>query len=103
MPSRAAARSISVMRFDVLSIGKDHNVKNHITQDETSHFPQAHGGHTKSRMDENETFRLNLLRIMAEKGFDAANLSRAAKLNPGAVKDIEERRAARLSNVKFLI
>lgn len=44
-------------------------------------------------MDENEAFRVNLLRIMAEKGFDAANLSRAAKLNPRAVKDIEERRA----------
>lgn len=44
-------------------------------------------------MDENEVFRLNLLRIMADKGFDAANLSRAAKLNPRAVKDIEERRA----------
>lgn len=44
-------------------------------------------------MNESETFRGNLLRVMVEKGFDPANLSRAAGLNPRAVKDIEERRA----------
>jgi transcriptional regulator with XRE-family HTH domain len=44
-------------------------------------------------MDENEIFRANLLRVMGEKGVDAANLSRAAGLNARAVKDIEERRA----------
>jgi transcriptional regulator with XRE-family HTH domain len=44
-------------------------------------------------MDESEVFRANLLHYMAERGFDAARLSRAAKLNPRAVKDIEERRA----------
>jgi transcriptional regulator with XRE-family HTH domain len=72
---------------------RDGNVKNHIAQGETSHFPQGNPAPTPYGMDENEVFRLNLLRIMAEKGFDAANLSRAAKLNARAVKDIEERRA----------
>ncbi len=43
-------------------------------------------------MDESTTFRENLLRLMAEKGFKAAELSKRAKLNPRAVKDIEENR-----------
>lgn len=45
-------------------------------------------------MDESEIFRDNLLRLMAERGFKAAELSKRAKLNPRAVKDIEERRVA---------
>lgn len=44
------------------------------------------------RMNESETFRENLLRIMAEKGLKAADVSRRAKLNARAVKDIEENR-----------
>lgn len=44
-------------------------------------------------MDENDVFRANLLRMMAEKGLRAAELSRKAGLNPRAVKDIEERQA----------
>lgn len=68
-------------------------MKNHITQEETSHFPYRVLGTTTPPMNESEVFRANLLRIMAEKGMDAASLSRAAKLNPRAVKDIEERRA----------
>lgn len=43
-------------------------------------------------MDESEIFRDNLLRLMLEKGFKAAELSKRANLNPRAVKDIEERR-----------
>jgi transcriptional regulator with XRE-family HTH domain len=53
----------------------------------------THGCQRGMGVDESEVFRENLLRIMAEKGFDAATLSRAAKLNPRAVKDIEERRS----------
>jgi len=45
-------------------------------------------------MDESEIFRLNLLRLMAEKGLKAAELSKRAKLNARMVKDIEERRVA---------
>ena len=45
------------------------------------------------RMDENEVFRANLLRVMQEKGVRAAELSKRAGLNPRAVKDIEERQA----------
>lgn len=44
------------------------------------------------RMNESETFRENLLRLMAEKGMKAAELSKRAKLNARAVKDIEENR-----------
>ncbi|MDE3078971.1 MAG: helix-turn-helix transcriptional regulator [Paracoccaceae bacterium] len=43
--------------------------------------------------DPSERFRRNLFRLMREKGMSAAALSRAAGLNPRAVKDIEERRA----------
>lgn len=43
--------------------------------------------------DPSDRFRRNLLRLMREKGMSAAALSRAAGLNPRAVKDIEERRA----------
>ena len=44
-------------------------------------------------MDENETFRENLLRAMVDQGLKAAELSKRAGLNPRAVKDIEERQA----------
>lgn len=44
-------------------------------------------------MNESETFRDNLLRMMAAKGLRAAELSKRAGLNPRAVKDIEERQA----------
>lgn len=43
-------------------------------------------------MNESETFRENLLRIMAERGLKEAELSRKANLNPRAVTDIRERR-----------
>jgi hypothetical protein len=91
--STKAARSISAMSDDVLSMSKDVNVKYHIVQEETSHFHIGQAYRKPSAMDESEVFRENLLRIMAEKGLDAANLSRAASLNPRAVKDIQERRA----------
>ena len=91
--SAKAALSMSEMSDDVVSMIEDDNVKNHIVQGEISHFPDMGMGRRTLRMDENETFRTNLLRIMAEKQMDAANLSRAAKLNARAVKDIEERRA----------
>lgn len=45
-------------------------------------------------MNESEVFRANLLRLMAERGFKAAELSRRAGLNPRMVKDIEEERVA---------
>ena len=45
-------------------------------------------------MNESDTFRANLLRLMAEKGFRAAELSKRAGLNARAVKDIEEGRVA---------
>lgn len=45
-------------------------------------------------MDETETFRENLLRMMAEKGLTEAGLSRQAGLNARAVTDIRERRVA---------
>lgn len=45
-------------------------------------------------MNASETFRFNLLRLMAEKGFKAAELSKKANLNARAVKDIEEGRVA---------
>ncbi len=45
-------------------------------------------------MDENEKFRENLLRLVAEKGFTEAKLSKAAKLNARAVTDIRENRSA---------
>jgi transcriptional regulator with XRE-family HTH domain len=61
-------------------------------QGETSHFPALIYGDKRLSMDESETFRANLLRLMAEKGFKAAELSKRAKLNPRAVKDIEEHR-----------
>ena len=64
----------------------------HTMQGETSHFPALIYGDKRLYMDESETFRANLLRLMAEKGFKAAELSKRAKLNPRAVKDIEEHR-----------
>lgn len=45
-------------------------------------------------MDENEIFRTNLLRLMAERGMKEAELSKAAGLNPRAVTDIRENRSA---------
>ena len=43
-------------------------------------------------MTESEKFRESLLRLMVERGFSAAELSRRAHLNLRAVKDIEERK-----------
>jgi transcriptional regulator with XRE-family HTH domain len=68
------------------------NVIFHTRQAETSHFPTGRGGGKPLHMDESEVFRANLLSLMAEKGFRAAELSKRAKLNPRAVKDIEENR-----------
>jgi transcriptional regulator with XRE-family HTH domain len=73
---------------------QNHNVIFHTTQGETSHFQPAAVTAKPDYMDASETFRSNLLRLMAEKGFKAAELSKRAKLNARAVKDIEERRVA---------
>lgn len=64
----------------------------HTEQAETSHSPDAIGQGKYLTMDESEVFRGNLLRLMAEKGLKAAELSRNAGLNPRMVKDIEEGR-----------
>jgi len=64
----------------------------HTRQDETSHSPQSRRTGKDARMNQDESFRTNLLRLMAEKGMNAAELSRRAGLNARAVKDIEERR-----------
>jgi transcriptional regulator with XRE-family HTH domain len=71
----------------------DRNVIFHTMQREISHSPNGIYQATPSRMDENEAFRENLLRLMAARGYSAAELSRKASLNARAVKDIEERRA----------
>lgn len=44
-------------------------------------------------MSESETFRRALMAVRKDRGISAAELSRAAGLNPRAVKDIEEGRA----------
>jgi transcriptional regulator with XRE-family HTH domain len=43
-------------------------------------------------MDASHLFRANLLRLMAEKGLRAAEVSKRAGLNARAIKDIEEGR-----------
>lgn len=73
---------------------QNHNVIFHTTQRETSHFPHWNVAAKPDYMDVSETFRANLLRLMAEKGFKAAELSKRAHLNARAVKDIEEGRVA---------
>ena len=68
------------------------NVKNHSPQRETSH---SHLGASRGKflsMDENETFRANLLRLMKDQGLNEAELSKLAGLNPRAVTDIREER-----------
>lgn len=66
---------------------------NHTLQRETSHFRLLAAAFTHPDMDENETFRLNLIRLMRERGLKAAQLSKLADLNARAVTDIEEGRA----------
>lgn len=63
-------------------------------QYETSHS-QRFGSHGIYALVQNiDVFRVNLLREMQSKGLKAAQLSRLAGLNPRAVKDLEEGRAA---------
>lgn len=45
------------------------------------------------RMTNDEIFRRNLIALMRERGLAAATLSKEAKLNARAVKDIEEGRS----------
>lgn len=70
----------------------DNSVIYHTAQEEISHSPLGRDNATHFRMDEGTVFRQNLLRIMDARGLKAATLSRAAGLNPRAVKDIEEGR-----------
>lgn len=62
----------------------------HTPQVERSHSPQVSRTVKVCHMEENDTFRRNLLAAMKEAGLSAAELSRRAGLNPRAVKDIEE-------------
>lgn len=71
---------------------RQRNVIFHTRQVETSHFPYGNPGRKPCAMDASHLFRANLLRLMAEKGLPAAQLSKQAGLNPRAVKDIEEGR-----------
>ena len=66
----------------------------HTRQAEISQSQSAKCAGNIPGMDESDTFRRNLLRLMAERGLKAAQLSKLAGLNPRAVKDIEEGRAA---------
>jgi len=75
-------------------MGLQANVINHTPQAEISHSRRAKRADRLADMDESDTFRRNLLRLMAERGLKAAQLSKMAGLNPRAVKDIEEGRAA---------
>ena len=65
----------------------------HTAQEESSHSQCGDNVANHIRMDVDETFRAKLLAIRQAKGLSAAELSRAAKLNIRAVKDIEEGRA----------
>lgn len=79
-------------KSDVFLHGAIGNVIFHRKQMETSHSPYGMFSPSHDYMTESEEFRNNLLRLMAEKGLKAAELSRMAGLNPRAVKDIEEQR-----------
>lgn len=70
-------------------------------QREISRLSDASAAGMFASMEESETFRRQLLRLMAEKGLKAATLSKLAGLNPRAVKDIEEGKVSspRLSTV----
>lgn len=68
------------------------SVKFHTGQVETSHSPAVPRGGISLTMDQNETFRENLLAALAESGMTEAELSVAAGLNRRAVTDIRERR-----------
>ncbi|MDB6151495.1 MAG: family transcriptional regulator [Chthoniobacter sp.] len=67
------------------------NEKYLTAQRKTSHSTDEFLRLNTSGMNESENFRANLLRLMADAGLSAAELSRRAGLNPRAVKDIEER------------
>lgn len=71
----------------------DDNVIYHTLQRETSHFRSSRVAVTYLRMSESEVFRHNLKKYRMAANISAAELSRAAKLNDRAVKDIEEGRA----------
>lgn len=72
------------------------SVKDHTRQADSladsSHATLQRHGFITWPMDVSETFRRNLLALLAEKKISAATLSKAAGLNARAVKDIEERR-----------
>lgn len=78
--------------FDIGLHDADCSVIFHTEQRETSHSPKVQGRGKFLTMDENEIFRENLLRLMAEKGMNEAELSIKAGLNRRAVTDIRERR-----------
>jgi transcriptional regulator with XRE-family HTH domain len=78
----------------VVFMTPDDNVIYHTHQAETSHSRPVVRCCTLLPMQESKLFRDNLLQLMAEKDLSAAALSRAAGLNPRAVKDIEEGRVA---------
>lgn len=65
----------------------------HTRQAESSHSRIGQNATIHLRMNVDETFRQKLLATRQAKGWSAAELSRAAKLNIRAVKDIEEGRA----------
>lgn len=79
---------------EVMSGGHDAqgNVIFHTEQRESSHSPDQFREAITPVMNESEIFRVNLLAAMRDAGMSAAELSRKAKLNARAVKDIEERR-----------
>lgn len=62
-------------------------------QVETSHWSGALLQCMRRTMSESEIFRTSLIRLRAERGLSAAELSRRAGLNVRAVTDIEERRS----------
>lgn len=64
----------------------------HTKQAGISHSPARRRGGISLTMDQNETFRENLLAALAESGMTEAELSIKAGLNRRAVTDIRERR-----------
>lgn len=100
MPSCAAAASMSSLSVSegvlMSSMTPDDNVIIHTVQRESSHsevhLETVSLPGMSSPDERSEIFKRNLLRVMAEQGLAAAQLSRMAGLNLRAVKDIEEGR-----------
>ena len=68
-------------------------MKFHTLQGETSHSRCSGRRGISLAMDESEAFRLNLARIIKERGLKPAQVSVAAGLNRRAVTDVLESRA----------